>query len=199
MYDLKDERWLKNVQKLDAFGKKVVLTFDDGPSRQLPAILTILKEKNVLAHFFWQTKLLYRERPWRRVLGDGHEIGSHTENHKDLTRLTYEEQYRQIKNSVMRIEAITGVRVRYLRPPFGQYNENTLDILAKLELIPVMWEISSYDWEHKASPERIVDNVVSHSRDGSIILLHETKQTVIALPEIIDGLRRRGFEFSLIE
>ena len=199
MYDLKDERWLKNVQKLDGFGKKVVLTFDDGPSRQLPAILTILKEKNVLAHFFWQTKLLYPERPWRRVIGDGHEIGSHTVNHKDLTRLTYEEQYRQIKNSVMRIEAISGVRVRYFRPPFGQYNDHTMVILAELNLIPVMWEITSYDWEHKRSPEKIVDNVVSHARDGSIILLHETKQTVLVLPEIIDGLRRRGFKFSLIE
>ncbi|QOY35494.1 polysaccharide deacetylase family protein [Anaerobacillus isosaccharinicus] len=199
MYDLKDERWVKNVQKLNGAGKKVVLTFDDGPSRQLPEILAILKEKNVVAHFFWLSKLLYPERPWIKVLEEGHKIGSHTKNHKNLIRLTYEKQYRQIKNSVKKIEAITGVKVRYFRPPFGQYNENTLDILAKLEVIPVMWEISSYDWEHKASPERIVDNVVSYARDGSIILLHETKQTVIALPKIIDGLRRRGFEFSLIE
>jgi peptidoglycan/xylan/chitin deacetylase (PgdA/CDA1 family) len=198
VYDLRDERWLKNIQQLGIVEKRVVLTFDDGPSRQLPEILKILKEKDVKAYFFWQSRLLYPLRPWKKVIEDGHVIGSHSENHKNLTELTYGEQFQQIKGSVEKIERITGEEVRFFRPPFGQYNENTMDILLKLELIPVMWEISSYDWAHKASPESIVDNVVDHAMDGSIILLHETKQTVKSLPILIDRLKERGFELGLM-
>lgn len=198
MYDLKDDRWLKNRKQLGYLANKVVLTFDDGPSRQLTAILNILKEKNVPAHFFWQSKLLYSSRPWKRVIEEGHDIGSHAFNHKNLITLSYQEQMQQIKNSVTKIEGITGEKVRYFRPPFGRYNEDTIDVLKELGLIPVMWEISSFDWVNKVTPENIITNVVDYTMDGSIILLHETKQTVTILSSLIDGLREKGFEFSLI-
>ncbi|MCT8138372.1 polysaccharide deacetylase family protein [Anaerobacillus sp. CMMVII] len=199
MYDLIDERWLKKKPQLGKPSNKVVVTFDDGPSRQLPAILDILGEKSVPAIFFWQTKLLHPLRPWQRVIDEGHEIGSHTINHQNLTKLTFSEQFRQILSSITKIEKITGRKVRYFRPPFGQYNEDTMVILQELGLIPVMWEISSYDWENTAQSEDIINNVVNYTKRDSIILLHETKQTVVVLPKIIDGLRNKGFEFSLLE
>jgi peptidoglycan/xylan/chitin deacetylase (PgdA/CDA1 family) len=199
VYDLRDDRWLKNIKQLGIIEKRVVLTFDDGPSRQLPEILKILKEKGVQAYFFWQSKLLYPLRPWKKVIEDGHIIGSHGENHKNLTKLSYREQFQQIKGSVEKIERITGEEVQFFRPPFGQYNENTMVILGELGLTPMMWEISSYDWENKRIPEKIVSDVVDHAMDGSIILLHETKQTVKILPILINRLRDRGFEVGLIQ
>lgn len=198
MYDLVDERWIKNSNQLKASEKQVILTFDDGPSRQLPQILDILNRKNVHAIFFWQSKLLYKERPWRRVLAEGHKIGSHAYNHKNLLKLNKEQQYKQIKYSIDKIEKITKTEVQYFRPPFGQYNEDTINILNELNLVPIMWEISSFDWENKRTPENIVNNVVEHITDGSIILLHELEQTVSVLPQIIDKIREKGFEFSLI-
>lgn len=198
VYDLSDERWIKNKNQIQPTHKKVILTFDDGPSRQLTKMLDILKEKEVQAIFFWQSKLLYNKRPWKRVIEEGHIIGSHAINHKNLTKLTSEEQYKQIKYSIDKIASLTGQEVRYFRPPFGQYNEHTLIILEELKLTPVMWEISSYDWEHKTDPETIVDNVVDHIMDGSIILLHELAQTVKILPQLIDGIRKKGFDFDLL-
>lgn len=198
MYDLKDERWIKNSKQLSSTEKKVILTFDDGPSRQLTAILDILREKNVQALFFWQSKLLYKHRPWQRLLDEGHQIGTHTHNHKNLIKLKRDQQYVQIETSVNKIEEITGQKVKYFRPPFGQYNEDTMSILADLNLLPLMWEITSYDWLNKTTPKEIVFNVVSNVREGSIILLHEVEQTVTILSELIDGVRERGFEFSLL-
>ncbi len=198
MYGLTDERWIINCKQIRTSEKKVVLTFDDGPSRQLTNILEILNKKNVPAMFFWHSNLLYKERPWKRVLEEGHIIGSHAANHKNLARLTKEQQYKQIKFSIDKIEEITRTKVRYFRPPFGQYNEDTISILHELGLVPVMWEITSFDWENKSTPETIIHNVVEHVQDGSVILLHELKQTVTALPQIIDGIREKGFEFTLL-
>lgn len=200
MYDLKDERWIKNLKQMKEkeYDKKVVLTFDDGPSRNLPKILQILEEKDVQAMFFWQSRLLHRERPWKKVLRAGHTVGSHAVNHKNLTTLTKEDQYKQIHNSVKKIEQITNIKVNYFRPPFGQYNEDTLAILHEVKLIPIMWDISSYDWELKDKPNQIVCNVTSHIKDGSIILLHELKQTVQILPDLIDKIREQGYEFTIL-
>lgn len=198
MYGLTDERWIKNNNQICNSEKKVLLTFDDGPSRQLSNILDILNKKNIPAMFFWHSNLLFKERPWKRVLEEGHIIGSHAVNHKNLAKLTKDQQYKQIKYSIDKIEEITRTKVRYFRPPFGQYNEDTISILYELDLVPVMWEITSFDWENKSTPENIINNVVEHVQDGSIILLHELKQTVTVLPQIIDGIREKGYEFTLL-
>ncbi len=199
MYDLKDDRWIKNANELKTASKKVILTFDDGPSRNLNRILDILKEKDVPAIFFWQSKLLYKERPWQRVLDEGHVIGAHSLKHKNLVNLNYEEQYKQIFKSVEQIEEITENKVVYFRPPFGQYNEDTMTILHELGLTPIMWDISSYDWMNKDTPQKIVCNVVNHISGGSIILLHELEQTVAILSLLIDRVRKKGYEFSLLQ
>lgn len=195
MYDLNDNRWLQNIGDAE---KKVVLTFDDGPGRYLDGILDILRHNAVPAMFFWQSRLVHYRRPWQRCLEDGHIIGSHAHNHSNLSRLSHEKQWKYLKWSKDHLEAVTGQRVTHFRPPFGQYNENTMTILKELKLVPVMWEISSYDWEHKGSPEKIVCNVINHIRPGSIILLHELQQTVAVLPQIIDGIREKDFEFTFI-
>lgn len=195
MNDLQDNRWIKNRNQLVATEKKVILTFDDGPSRYLHSILDILREKNTQVIFFWQSRLLYNDRPWKRVIDEGHVIGAHTHNHINLAMLTSDQQYKQIKTNVTQIEKITGVKVQYFRPPFGQYNEDTMCILKELNLVPMMWEISSFDWNNKMTPQRITSNIVENILSGSIILLHELEQTVSVLPELIDKIKEQGFEF----
>lgn len=198
MYDLKDDRWIKNGNQLKPMKNKVILTFDDGPSRQLNHILDILSEKNVPAIFFWQSRLLYKQRPWLRVINEGHIIGAHSCSHRNLCKLERAIQYKEIKKSIDMIEDTTQSKVQYFRPPYGRYNEDTMSILKDLNLTPVMWEISSYDWENKLDPDKIVCNIENHIVDGSIILLHELKQTVTVLPKLIDKVRMKGFEFTLL-
>ncbi|WP_456279165.1 polysaccharide deacetylase family protein [Bacillus sp. AK128] len=198
MYDLGDKRWLTNLNQIKPIGKKVMLTFDDGPGRHLPSILDVLQEKNVKALFFWHSRLLYNERPWKRVVEDGHKIGSHAANHKNLTTLSKERQYMNIKTSVDKLEQTIGQKVHYFRPPFGQYNEETMKIIEALNLTPVMWDITSYDWNHKTNPTCIKTNVIDYLKEGSIILLHELQQTAVVLPELIDEIRNKGFEFDVL-
>ncbi|MBE4908558.1 polysaccharide deacetylase family protein [Bacillus luteolus] len=178
--------------------KSVILTFDDGPSRILSQILDVLKDENVPAMFFWQSRLLHHERPWLRVIKEGHLIGTHSINHKDLVKLPFEKQLKDIKTSVNVIEDMTGEKIYYFRPPFGRYNEDTLKAAQQLGLTTVMWRIASIDWELKDKPQQIICNVVDHLEEGAIILLHELKQTLHILPELIHAIRKKGYSFTTL-
>jgi peptidoglycan/xylan/chitin deacetylase (PgdA/CDA1 family) len=178
--------------------KKVILTFDDGPGRVLPELLDILKTEKVPAMFFWQSRLLYRDRPWKRVLDEGHVIGTHSCKHLNFSNLSYAEQFEDLERSKRKIEAITGTPVTYFRPPFGRYDLATTKAARDLGLKTVMWRISSMDWEFACHPEEILSNVVPNLEDGAIILLHELKQTVQILPELIERIRSEGYGFTVL-
>ena len=176
--------------------KSVILTFDDGPSRVLLQILDVLKQENVPAVFFWQTRLLHPARPWKRVLEEGHQIGTHTTKHKNLVNLSFEEQYKDIKNSINQIGQVTGEKVRYFRPPFGQFNDDTLQAAKELNVKPVMWRVASMDWELQNNPQQVVCTVKDNLEDGAIILLHELKHTADILPDLIRAIREQGYGFK---
>lgn len=176
--------------------KSVILTFDDGPSRVLPQILDVLKQENVPAAFFWQTRLLHPERPWKRVLEDGHQIGTHTVKHSNLVNLPFEKQYKDIQNSINKIEQVTDSEVTYFRPPFGQFNADTLRAAEALNVRPVMWRVASMDWELQNNPQQVVCTVRDNLEDGAIILLHELQHTADILPDLIRAIREQGYGFK---
>jgi peptidoglycan/xylan/chitin deacetylase (PgdA/CDA1 family) len=196
VYDSNDSTVVTTIPNSDE--KSVVLTFDDGPSKHLPQILDILKQEEVPAVFFWQTRLLYPRRPWKRVLEEGHLIGTHTTKHLNLVKLSYEEQYQEIKNSMSKIKEITGNEVTYFRPPFGQFNDDTINAAKQLNVTTVMWRVASIDWELKEDPQQIITNVVENLEDGAIILLHELKQTLDVLPQLIKAIKEKGYTFKLL-
>lgn len=178
--------------------KSVVLSFDDGPSRVLPRILDILKQEAVPALFFWQSRLLYPARPWQRIMDEGHVIGTHSMKHRNLVQLSYEEQYLDIKDSVAHIEGIIGTPVNYFRPPYGNFDSNTLKAATALGLTTILWRIASMDWELKDDPDQIIRYVADNLEDGAIILLHELEQTVAILPQLIQAIKEQGYSFSLL-
>ncbi|MDO6657743.1 polysaccharide deacetylase family protein [Anaerobacillus sp. 1_MG-2023] len=196
MYDSIDQNVITSGEK--GANKTVILTFDDGPGRVLPKLLDILKKEEVQAMFFWQSRLLYKERPWKRVLDEGHPIGTHSCKHPNLTKLSYAEQFEELENSKLKIYEITGSPVTYFRPPFGQYNLETIKAAQDLGLTTVMWRISSMDWELARRPEEILQNVIQNLENGAIILLHELQQTIQVLPDLIKKIRAEGYEFSLL-
>lgn len=178
--------------------KSVTLTFDDGPSKVLPQLLDVLKQHEVQAMFFWQSRLLYSARPWQRLVDDGHVVGTHSTKHRNLLQLSYEDQFEDIQKSVAHIENITETPVTLFRPPYGNFNADTLKVAKALGLTSVMWRIASMDWELKNDPNQIIDNVVDNLEDGAIILLHELTQTVAILPQLIQAIKERGYHFSVL-
>lgn len=191
MYDWQDDRVIIRNEK-----PETLLTFDDGPTEYLPELLSILKKKNVQGLFFWQSSLLKEEVPWRRVLDEGHLIGSHAHSHPKLPDLSYEEQHEEIGNSKRQLERMTGREIRYFRPPYGLYNEDTMKIAKELNLEVVLWQVASWDWQHKTNEHQIVGNVRKYTQSGDVILLHELPQTMKVLPEVILTLREKGIPLA---
>ena len=173
------------------------LTFDDGPSIFTPQLLDMLKEYDVRATFFMLGQMAnHYPHIVERVASEGHEIASHTHSHKNLHRLSYEQQKREIVNGYDSLSAL-GVIPTYVRPPYGSYDERTVEIAESLGMHVVLWSMDSKDW--KRLPD---DYTKLHSVRGTayekgemrgVFLFHDIhKTTVDDLPRIVTQLREAG-------
>lgn len=174
---------------------EVLLSFDDGPTKYLPEILSVLRDEDVQGLFFWQSSLVEENVPWRRLLGEGHMLGGHADTHVMLPELSYEDQLGEIVTSKKRLEQLTGETLTRFRPPYGLYNDETMEIANGFGLDVVLWSVASWDWKHETNEAQIIENIRAHAKPGDIVLLHELPQTVDVLPELIRVLREKGLRF----
>lgn len=179
-------------------GKKIALTFDDGPdSEWTPVLLDGLREREIKASFFL-IGCYAEENPEivKRMDEEGHLIGNHTYHHVSLAESSEEAAEEEIRMTDQVIYEITGEHTGYVRPPFGAWRE---ELEEKMEIIPVMWNIDPLDWQSEDTGE-IVQKVVTEAREGAIILLHDCYgASVVAALEITDILTEKGYEFVTVD
>ena len=174
--------------------KYVALTFDDGPSRKCtPVLLDGLKERDVHATFFLMGKNIEgNEDIVKRMSDEGHLIGNHSYEHIQLTKAGPEAVCEAVEHTQKQIEAITGKRPEYIRPPYGDWNE---ELDAEIGMTPVLWSADSLDWKLKDTG-KILRRVLKDVKDGDIILLHDIfSSSVEAALELIDILQKEGYVF----
>lgn len=187
----------------DANSKVALLTFDDAP--QPPDSHTIqiaetVKEKNANAIFFVMGQFLEEEESKeiiRTVYDMGFEIGNHSYSHPDLQTLTYEEQLEEITETNRLVEEITGQKPRFLRAPYGQFNEDTENIINQEGMTLMNWTYG-YDWEQEYMNAPALADVMVNSEflgEGANLLMHDREWTANAIGDIMDGLRDKDFEF----
>lgn len=197
--------------------KTAWLTFDDGPSiRNTPRILDILKDYDIKATFFVNGR--GGKELYKRIADEGHVIGNHTYSHN------YKDIYTSVsgfKKDVAKLndylEDITGKRPEILRFPGGSNNtvsrkyggKNVMKTLCRVATSDMDyqyfdWNVSAEDaTTYRASKDFIVRSVLNGAKrkKHAIILMHDSAAkttTVEALPEIIDGLIKMGFEFDVL-
>lgn len=191
-------------------GQRIVaLTFDDGPHPvYTERILDILSRYRVPAAFFPLGRHIERYPDVvRETARRGHLIGNHTYGHRHLVFLSRRAVGEELRRCSDLIAGITGQDPFFFRPPRGLLGPSALRAAARMGMRTVLWSCSSKDWT-RPGVEVIVRRVLSGSRRGSIVLLHDAKyddlaetrdQTVRALPAIIRGLRRRGYRFVSLD
>ncbi|MGA5898722.1 polysaccharide deacetylase family protein [Streptomyces venetus] len=180
--------------------KCIALTFDAGPSEHSARLLDILQEKQVPATFFLLGKRHIEKYPElvRRMADEGHEVASHTWDHRILTRLRPEEIREELERPNREIARLTGRRPTLMRPPQGRTDATVHEICRELGLSEVLWSVTAKDYTTTDS-DLITRRVLAQaSRDG-IILLHDIYDgTVPAVPGIIDALKERGYVFVTV-
>lgn len=187
----------------DANSKVALLTFDDSP--QPPDSYTIqiaetVHSKNANAIFFVMGQFLEEQNAKdiiRTVYDMGFEIGNHSYSHPSFHDLSYEEQLEEITSTNQLVEEITGEKPRFLRAPYGQYNEDTKNILDQEGMTMMNWTYG-YDWvEEYMNAPALADIMVDSEflGDGANLLMHDRKWTAEAIGDIMDGLREKGYEF----
>ena len=180
-------------------GKKLVaLTFDDGPQRtQTTRLLDFLKEQGVHVTFF-MVGVSIKEAPEivRRAAAEGHQVASHTYNHKDLTKLGPERLAQEIGDTAALLEELTGYRPTAMRPPYGAQNA-AVQAAAGTPLI--LWSIDPKDWSTRDA-DKSYTRVLSNVRDGDIVLLHDLyRESVEAAERIIPALKEQGYTFVTVD
>ncbi len=183
--------------------KVVALTFDDGPAPgYTDRVLKILSNRHVVATFFVLGQKAQRYPALaRREAQAGHIVGSHSFNHLNLVKLSQEALERDFDVTTRSIQTATKRRPHWFRPPYGSTNMAVLKTAAAQHYRTVMWDVDPGDWR-RPGWKIIYGRVMAAARPGAVILLHDgggdRSQTVMALPRIIDGLRRKGYSFVTV-
>ena len=182
------------ISKTAGTPKYIALTFDDGPSRKYtPILLDGLKERGVHATFFLMGKNIEGEEDIvKRMSEEGHLIGNHSYEHIQLTKAGAKAVCEAVEHTQKQIEAITGKRPEYIRPPYGDWNE---ELEEEIGMTPVLWSLDSLDWKLKDTG-KIIHQVLKDVKDGDIILLHDIFPSAVeAALELIDILQKEGYVF----
>lgn len=160
-------------------------------------IMDILAKYNVKVTFFmtggWVSK--YPDDV-KYIAGQGHDLGNHSENHKNMSRLSEKEIRAELLSVHERVKELTGIEMNLFRPPYGDYDSKVISAADSMGYYPIQWDVDSLDWKDYGT-KSIIDTVVNNTQlgKGSIILMHNgAKYTPEALESVITGLQAKGYE-----
>lgn len=190
------EQKAESKKTIDPDKPMIALTFDDGPSKYTPEILEILKNNNSSATFFvlGQEADKYKDTV-KQIIEEGNEIGNHTYNHKDLTKLSDEEISNQILNTENLIYESSGYVSSLVRPPYGASDNNLNE---KISRPIIKWSVDTKDWQSRDA-QKVINHVLNTVRDGDIVLMHDIyESTAEASKTFIPKLVEMGYQLVTI-
>ncbi len=183
--------WRKDTNK-----KEIWLTFDDGPTPEItPWILKILKKENIHATFFLVGEQIEAFPDLvKSIINDGHIIANHSYTHKNGW-LTSKDDYLA---DIERCQELIP-KNNLFRPPYGKITLAQIAALKETYKL-ILWDVLSWDFKQNITPNRVRNNILSNSKNGSIIVLHNNKKSFKnlkpILAETIQELKKEGYSFS---
>lgn len=205
MYFIKTPQTLKNIfpaivwdMPLLGEDKTIYLTLDDGPT---PGVtdwtLDLLKQFGVKATFFCIGKnVVNHPELFLRISGEGHAVGNHTFTHKNGWETDNFSYYKDI------LKCSEVVESDLYRPPYGRITKRQIKTLNQKRFTIVMWDVLSGDFDEKLSKEQCLQNVLSHTKPGSIVLFHDSikaeQRLKYSLPKFIEHYLKKGYTFNTL-
>jgi peptidoglycan/xylan/chitin deacetylase (PgdA/CDA1 family) len=176
---------------------KIALTYDDGPSGEnTEKVLDVLKSEKTPATFFLIGRnIANKESQIKRIIKEGHEIGSHSYQHDfwyDLKRKKF--YVEDLNKNKEIIEKISSKPLQYFRPPYGVTTPALSDAIKEKGYQCIGWDVRSYDTRGEKT-DKILERILQQVQNGSIILLHDTLENSAELTKkLIISLKEKKFE-----
>lgn len=189
----------------------VALTYDDGPSSETTdIILDTLKKHDVKATFFIIGQHVESEKGkkiLKRIDQEGHLIANHTYSHPHLDNMSQERIKREITLTDNLIQSVIGKKPIFVRPPYGAYNEEVLDLLFDcLNKKVIMWNLDVKDWEFTATQLSILEKFQeTFSKKCSkchswIPLQHDSYRITAEVQDlVIKQIKKSGYKFVTMD
>jgi peptidoglycan-N-acetylglucosamine deacetylase len=188
----------KALWKIDTDQKNIYLTFDDGPIPGLTDwVLDELKRYNAKATFFCVGANILKHGPvFERIKNEDHGVANHTMFHSKGFK-------NNVKDYISEVDQCKKlVNSRLFRPPYGQLKRSQYKALKEKGYQIVFWDVISYDYEN-ISGQNCLKNVVNNTRNGSIVLFHDSlkaeKNLRYALPLFLKHFANLQFQFKALD
>ena len=175
--------------------KKIALGFNCAwDDADIPSLLSTLDACDVKATFFLLGEWACKYPDTAKLIAlSGHEIGSHSNTHRDMDTLSSEEIRSEINDSRNNIYTACGQTPVLFRPPSGSYNDLVIDTIHQCGCIPIQWSIDTLDWQG-LNAQQMVARVQQQLAPGAILLLHAGAQhTAQALPQLLQTIQDAGY------
>lgn len=185
---------VKTDEKKIAFTMNCAWNADD-----IDSILETLKNNNVHITFFivgdWVDK--YPEAV-KKINEAGHEIGSHSNTHPHVNKLSAEKNLEEINLSVAKIQKITGQKTNIYRAPYGEYNNTVIKTAEENGYYTIQWNLDTLDYKGLTG-EQMWNRLKNKLENGAIILSHNgTKHTADSLDMLIKNIKSKGYEIITV-
>jgi len=208
--------------------KEIYLTFDDGPIPKItPWVLDTLEKYKAKATFFCVGENITKHPEiFKQIIDRKHAIGNHTFNHLQGWKTDNSEYLNNINKTedVIRNLAFKNKRkerreerkpynhipttnsqqltINLFRPPYGKIKISQSKELRKKGYQIIMWDVLSGDFDKKTSKEKCLENIIKSSKEGSIIVFHDSKKAFknleYALPKVLKYFSEKGFIFKAL-
>lgn len=186
--------------------KEIYLTFDDGPTPEITQfVLSKLKDYKAKATFFCIGKNI-KNHPeiFSEIISDGHSIGNHTQNHLNgwkSSNISYINDFLACEN-VISSKVEKSQNINLFRPPYGKIKKSQAKEILRKGYKIIMWDVLSADFDTTISKEKCLQNVLENTKNGSIIVFHDSvkafEKLEFALPKVLKTFSEKGFVFKAI-
>ncbi|MDX5480867.1 MAG: polysaccharide deacetylase family protein [Hymenobacteraceae bacterium] len=188
----------------DGQGKKLYLTFDDGPIPEVtPWVLEQLANYKAKATFFCVgDNLAKHPEVARQIVGQGHVLANHTFNHLK----GWQTELHPYLQNTEKCQAVLGQfqpagQKKLFRPPYGRITRaQAAELQQEYELI--MWDVLTNDYDNTLSPEKCLQKAIKYTQSGSIIVFHDSlkakRNLMYALPPFLKHFTGLGYTFETL-
>lgn len=188
----------KFIWSIDTVEKNIYLTFDDGPHPVItPFVLEILKKYNAKATFFCiGNNVQANVEVYERIINEGHRIGNHTQQHLNGWKNNIHTYLDDVEIASKLINS------NLFRPPYGKLKRNQATSIKQKEYKIIMWDVLSGDFDKNITKEKCLQNVISKTQQGSIVVFHDSEKAFekleYCLDKVLEHFSQLGFTFKAL-